>query len=61
MSHLEERMETDLNALRDWLWKLGDDVEEAGGGECHADGGQRHAEVVGIERGHEQHQWQGGH
>ena len=29
MSHLEERMETDLNAIRDWLWKLGDDVEEA--------------------------------
>jgi phosphate transport system protein len=29
MSHLEERMETDLNYIRDWLWKLGDDVEDA--------------------------------
>ena len=29
MSHLEERMETDLNFIRDWLWKLGDDVENA--------------------------------
>ena len=29
MSHLEERMETDLNYIRDWLWKLGDDVENA--------------------------------
>ena len=29
MSHLEERMETDLNHIRDWLWKLGDDVENA--------------------------------
>lgn len=29
MSHLEERMETDLNYIRDWLWKLGDEVERA--------------------------------
>lgn len=29
MSHLEERMETDLNVIRDWVWKIGDDVEKA--------------------------------
>jgi len=29
MSHLEERMETDLNYIRNWLWKLGEDVEHA--------------------------------
>jgi len=29
MSHLEERMETDLNYIRTWLWKIGDDVEAA--------------------------------
>ena len=29
MSHLEERMETDLNYIRDWVWKIGEDVEEA--------------------------------
>jgi phosphate transport system protein len=29
MSHLEERMETDLNFIRDWLWKLGEEVERA--------------------------------
>lgn len=29
MSHLEERMEHDLNYIRDWLWKIGDDVESA--------------------------------
>jgi len=29
MSHLEERMEKDLVYIRDWLWKLGDDVEKA--------------------------------
>ena len=29
MSHLEERMEHDLNLIRDHLWKLGDDVENA--------------------------------
>jgi phosphate transport system protein len=29
MSHLEERMESDLNYIRDWVWKLGEDVEEA--------------------------------
>jgi phosphate transport system protein len=29
MTHLEERMETDLNYIRDWLWKLGEDVESA--------------------------------
>ena len=29
MSHLEERMESDLNYIRDWVWKLGEEVEEA--------------------------------
>ena len=29
MSHLEERMENDLNHIRDWLWKIGEDVEAA--------------------------------
>lgn len=29
MTHLEERMEADLNAIRDWVWKIGDDVENA--------------------------------
>jgi len=29
MSHLEQRMETDLNFIRDWLWKLGEEVEQA--------------------------------
>lgn len=29
MSHLEERMETDLNYIRDWVWNIGEDVEEA--------------------------------
>jgi len=29
MSHLEERMETDLNTIREWLWRLGDEVENA--------------------------------
>ena len=29
MSHLEERMEADLNYIRDWLWKVGEDVEAA--------------------------------
>ena len=29
MSHLEERMEADLNHIREWLWKIGDDVEDA--------------------------------
>jgi phosphate transport system protein len=29
MSHLEERMETDLNYIRNWLWRVGDEVEEA--------------------------------
>ena len=29
MSHLEERMETDLNYIRDWLWRLGEEVEHA--------------------------------
>lgn len=29
MTHLEERMEKDLVYIRDWLWKLGDDVEKA--------------------------------
>jgi len=29
MSHLEERMEADLNYIRNWLWKIGDEVEAA--------------------------------
>jgi phosphate transport system protein len=29
MTHLEERMEADLNAIRDWVWKIGEDVENA--------------------------------
>jgi len=29
MSHLEERMEADLNYIRDWLWNIGEDVEDA--------------------------------
>ena len=29
MSHLEERMESDLNTIRDWLWNVGEDVEKA--------------------------------
>lgn len=29
MSHLEERMETDLNTIRDWVWDIGEDVENA--------------------------------
>jgi phosphate transport system protein len=29
MSHLEQRMEADLNHIREWLWKLGDEVEGA--------------------------------
>jgi len=29
MSHLEERMEADLNYIRDWLWQIGEDVEAA--------------------------------
>ena len=29
MSHLEERMENDLNYIRDWVWNIGEDVEEA--------------------------------
>jgi phosphate transport system protein len=29
MSHLEERMEADLNYIRDWLWKIGEEVENA--------------------------------
>ncbi len=29
MSHLEERMEADLNYIRDCLWQIGDDVEQA--------------------------------
>jgi phosphate transport system protein len=29
MSHLEERMETDLNYIRDWVWNLGEEVEQA--------------------------------
>lgn len=29
MSHLEERMETDLNYIRNWVWDIGEDVENA--------------------------------
>jgi len=29
MSHLEERMEADLNYIRNWLWSIGEDVENA--------------------------------
>jgi len=29
MSHLEERMEADLNHIRDWLWNIGENVESA--------------------------------
>jgi len=29
MSHLEERMEADLNYIREWLWNIGEDVENA--------------------------------
>ena len=29
MSHLEERMESELNYIRDWVWTLGENVEEA--------------------------------
>jgi phosphate transport system protein len=29
MSHLEQRMETDLHRIRDWFWQLGEDVEKA--------------------------------
>ena len=29
MSHLEERMESDLNYIRNWLWKIGEEVENA--------------------------------
>ena len=29
MSHLEERMESDLSYIRDWVWTLGENVEDA--------------------------------
>ena len=29
MSHFEERMEADLKYIRNWLWKVGEDVEQA--------------------------------
>jgi len=29
MTHLEERMEVDLNQIREWVWKIGQDVEIA--------------------------------
>ena len=29
MTHLEVRMEADLVQIRDWLWKIGEDVEKA--------------------------------
>ncbi len=29
MTHLEQRMEVDLNQIREWVWKIGEDVEVA--------------------------------
>jgi len=29
MSHFEQRLEADLEAIRDWVWSLGSDVEQA--------------------------------
>ncbi len=29
MSHFEQRLEADLGAIRDWVWELGSDVEQA--------------------------------
>lgn len=29
MSHFEQRLEADLGAIRDWVWQLGSDVEQA--------------------------------
>ena len=29
MSHFEQRLEADLNAIREWVWKMGDEVELA--------------------------------
>jgi len=29
MSHFEQRLEADLKAIRDWVWKMGDEVEQA--------------------------------
>ena len=29
MSHFEERLEADLAGIRDWVWQLGGDVEQA--------------------------------
>ncbi len=29
MSHFEQRLEADLEAIRDWVWALGSDVEQA--------------------------------
>ena len=29
MSHFEQRLEADLKAIRDWVWDLGSDVEQA--------------------------------
>jgi len=29
MSHFEQRLEADLKAIREWVWKMGDEVEQA--------------------------------
>lgn len=29
MTHLEERMQADLDHIRDWVWKIGEDVEKS--------------------------------
>jgi len=29
MTHLEQRMEADLNQIREWVWKIGDDITHA--------------------------------
>lgn len=29
MSHFEQRLQADLDAIRDWVWELGSDVEQA--------------------------------
>lgn len=29
MSHFEQRLEADLKSIREWVWKMGDDVERA--------------------------------
>ena len=29
MSHFEERLQADLEAIRDWVWDMGEDVQQA--------------------------------